>query len=230
MNRIFFSIKVNTVTVITFKILFQYNMRREKQITTPIFPGEQVALIEEFEGGKNTYTINGDIRSTAVGTKVYDFKRRIVRIDQKNSPMLPKLGDIIVGHIEMLFSSMISVRIHYINYKKSHTGFSAIASARIGGGGGGRERGDRRNRTIFRVGDIIRGRVISLLNSTIHIAIDEKEFGVLYTLCHNCGGNTIRVNNSVKCIECGTYEERKLTNDYGKETFRLVHNNAINNK
>ena len=43
-------------------------MRREKQITTPIFPGEQVALIEEFEGGKNTYTINGDIRSTAVGT------------------------------------------------------------------------------------------------------------------------------------------------------------------
>ena len=79
-----------------------------------------MALIEEFEGGKNTYTINGDIRSTAVGTKVYDFKRRIVRIDQKNSPMLPKIGDIIIGHIEMLFGSMIAVRIHYVNYNKSH--------------------------------------------------------------------------------------------------------------
>jgi len=205
-------------------------MIKDKHAVTPIIPGEQVALIEEFEGGKNTYITNGTIRSKAVGTRVYDFKRRIVKINQKNSPMLPKIGDVLVGYIEMLFGSMISVRVLYINEKKSYAGFSAIASARTGGssnnsgGGGWRERGDRRGRTIFRVGDIIRGRVISLLNSTIHITIDEKEFGVLYTLCFNCGGDTVRVHNSVKCIECGVYEERKLTHDYGKETFRLIHN------
>jgi exosome complex component CSL4 len=206
-------------------------MIKDKHAVTPIFPGEQVALIEEFEGGKNTYITDGTIRSKAVGTRVYDFKRRIVKINPKNSPMLPKIGDVLVGYLEMLFGSMMSVRILYINEKKSYAGFSAIASARTGsggsnnsGGGGWRERGDRRSRTIFRVGDIIRGRVISLLNSTIHIIIDEKEFGVLYTLCFNCGGDTVRVHNSVKCIECGVYEERKLTHDYGKETFRLIHN------
>jgi len=206
-------------------------MIKDKHAVTPIFPGEQVALIEEFEGGKNTYITDGTIRSKAVGTQVYDFKRRIVKINAKNSPMLPKIGDVLVGYIEMLFGSMMSVRVLYINEKKSYAGFSAIASARTGGGGsnnsgggGWRERGDRRGRTIFRVGDIIRGRVISLLNSTIHITIDEKEFGVLYTLCFNCGGDTVRVHNSVKCIECGVYEERKLTHDYGKETFRLIHN------
>ncbi|HYY65919.1 MAG TPA: exosome complex RNA-binding protein Csl4 [Nitrososphaeraceae archaeon] len=203
----------------------------KKQITTPILPGEQVAYIEEFEGGKNTYVTDGLVRSTAVGTKVYDFKRRIVKIDQKNSPMLPKIGDIIVGYIEMLFGSMISVRVLYINDKKSYAGFSAIASIRISGtGGGGRERGDRRGRIIFRVGDIVRGRVISLLNSTIHITIDGKEFGVLYTLCFNCGSDTVRLNSSIKCIECGTYEERKLTHDYGKETFRLIHKAGNNNE
>ena len=206
-------------------------MIKDKHAVTPIFPGEQVALIEEFEGGKNIYITDGTIRSKAVGTRVYDFKRRIVKINPKNSPMLPKIGDVLVGYLEMLFGSMMSVRVLYINEKKSYAGFSAIASARTGsggsnnsGGGGWRERGDRRSRTIFRVGDIIRGRVISLLNSTIHITIDEKEFGVLYTLCFNCGGDTVRVHNSVKCIECGVYEERKLTHDYGKETFRLIHN------
>jgi exosome complex component CSL4 len=206
-------------------------MIKDKHAVTPIFPGEQVALIEEFEGGKNTYITDGTIRSKAVGTRVYDIKRRIVKINPKNSPMLPKIGDVLVGYIEMLFGSMMSVRVLYINEKKSYAGFSAIASARTGGGGsnnsgggGWRERGDRRGRTIFRVGDIIRGRVISLLNSTVHITIDEKEFGVLYTLCFNCGGDTVRVHNSVKCIECGVYEERKLTHDYGKETFRLIHN------
>jgi exosome complex component CSL4 len=145
--------------------------------------------------------------------------------------MLPKIGDILVGFVEMLFGSMLSIRILFINDKKTTSGFSAITSARISssggssGGGWGRERGDRRGgRAVFRVGDIIRGRVVSLLNSTIHIVIDEKEFGVLYTICFNCGGDTVRVNNNtIKCIECGLHEERKLTNDYGQETFGIIH-------
>jgi exosome complex component CSL4 len=207
------------------------NNQQKRSISTPILPGEHLAYIEEFDSGKNTYVDNGAVRSTAVGTKVYDFRTRTVRIDQKHSPMLPKIGDILVGFVEMLFGSMLSIRILFINDRKTSSGFSAITSARIsssggsGGGGWGRERGDRRGgRVVFRVGDIIRGRVVSLLNSTIHIVIDEKEFGVLYTLCFNCGGDTVRVNNNtIKCIECGLHEERKLTNDYGKDTFGIIH-------
>lgn len=192
---------------------------------TPSFPGDEIAFIEEFESGKNTYVDDGSIRSSTVGSKVYDLKRHIVRIEQKNTPKLPKIGDIIVGYIDMLFGSMISVRILYINDVKSISGFSAISITRgisLPGGQGGwsRDRGDRRSRITFRVGDIIRGRVVSLLNSNIHITIAEKDFGVVYTLCYNCGGTTVRVNNAVKCVECGTYEERKLTSDYGKDTFK----------
>ena len=187
-----------------------------------MLPGEHVASIEEFEGGKNTYLASdGTVRSAAVGTKVYDLKRRIVKIDQKNSPMMPKVGDIIVGYVEMLFSSMVSIKILYINDKKSEAGFSAIASARIGPRDRDR-RGDRR--AVFRTGDIVRGRVISLLNSTVHLTLAEKEFGVLYALCFMCGGDTVRTNEStIKCVECGAFEDRKLTHDYGKETLRLIY-------
>jgi len=205
----------------------QKEQPRTRPTNSPILPGDHLASIEEFESGKNTYIENGSIRSMTVGRKVYDFKTRTVRINQKNSPMLPKIGDILVGYIEMLFGSMLSIRILFINGQRSSSGFSAITSARISGGGGGgwgRERGDRRGgKIVFRFGDIIRGRVVSLLNSTIHIVIDEKEFGVLYTICFNCGGDTVRVNtNTIKCIDCGLFEERKLTHDYGKETFRLI--------
>jgi exosome complex component CSL4 len=196
-------------------------MESRKPSRMPILPGDQIASIEEFEAGKYAYVSDGTIRSTSVGTKIYDFKKRIAKIEKINSPILPRIGDIIVGYIEMLFGSMMSVRILYINEKKSFSGFSAIASTRISTLG--RER-DRRSRIIFRVGDIIRGRVISLLNSSIHITIDEKEFGVIYTLCFNCGGGTVPVNNkTIKCIECGINEDRKLTIDYGEEAFRLVH-------
>ena len=197
---------------------------------TPIIPGEHLASIEEFESGKNTYVDNGMIRSAAVGKKVYDFRTRIVRIDQKNSPMLPKIGDILVGYVEMLFGSMLSIRILFINDKKSSSGFSAITSARVSGAGWGRDRGDRRGgKAIFRVGDIIKGRVVSMLNSTIHIVIDEREFGILYTICFNCGGDTVRVNNNtIKCIECGLYEDRKLTPDYGKDALLPIHKAGSN--
>ncbi|HYY40599.1 MAG TPA: exosome complex RNA-binding protein Csl4 [Nitrososphaera sp.] len=193
-----------------------------KEDNKPMLPGEHIASLEEFEGGRNTYLASdGTVRSAAVGTKVYDLKRRIVKIDQKNSPMLPKVGDIIVGYVDMLFSSMVSVKILYINDKRSDAGFSAIASAKVGG------RGDRRGsdrRAIFRTGDIVRGRVVSLLNSTVHLTLAEKEYGVLYTLCFMCGGDTVRTNeNTIKCVECGAFEERKLTRDYGKETFHLIH-------
>ncbi|HKZ60818.1 MAG TPA: exosome complex RNA-binding protein Csl4 [Nitrososphaera sp.] len=194
--------------------------REDKQ---PMLPGERVASIEEFEGGRNTYLASdGTVRSTAVGTRVYDLKRRIVKIEQKKAPMLPKVGDIIVGYAEMLFSSMVSIKVLYINDKRSEAGFSAIASARIGSRADVERRGDRR--ATFHNGDIVRGRVISLLNSTIHLTLAEKEYGVLYALCFMCGGDTVRTDEStIKCVECGAFENRKLTHDYGKESFRLIH-------
>jgi exosome complex component CSL4 len=189
----------------------------------PMLPGEHVASIEEFEGGKNTYLgSDGNVRSASVGTRVYDLKRRIVKIEQKNSPMLPKIGDMIIGYVEMMFSSMVSIKVLYINDKWSEAGFSAIANARLGSRADMERRGDRR--ATFHNGDIVRGRVISLLNSTIHLTLAEKEYGVIYALCFMCGGDTVRTNEStIKCIDCGAFENRKLAHDYGKETARLIY-------
>ena len=192
----------------------------------PTLPGDNIASIEEFDAGKNVYVLDGILRSNGVGTRIYDLKKRIARTEKVNAPLLPKIGDITIGFIEMLFGSMMSVRVLYINDKRSLFGFSAIASVRVGSSG--RER-DRRGRSVFRIGDIIRGRVISLLNSSIHIAIDDKEFGVLYTLCFNCSGDTVRIHgNGIKCIECGASEDRKLTNDYGKQTIMAIHEGGGN--
>ena len=193
-----------------------------KEDNKVILPGEHIASIEEFEGGKNTYLASdGTVRAAALGTKVYDLKRRIVKIEPKNSPMLPKIGDIIVGYVEMMFSTMVSIKVLYINDKRSDAGFSAIASARLGSRADIERRGDRR--ATFHNGDMVRGRVISLLNSTIHLTLAEKEYGLLYALCFMCGGDTVRTNEStIKCVECGAFENRKLAHDYGKESFRLV--------
>jgi exosome complex component CSL4 len=128
----------------------------------------------------------------------------------------------------MLFGNMISVRVVYINDKYSHSGFSAIASTRISNMGntynsGWRER-NYKGKLIFKVGDIIRGKVFSLLNSSIHITLDEKDLGLVYTICFSCGNNDlIKTPGGLKCSLCGNFEERKISNDYGKESFTSLY-------
>jgi exosome complex component CSL4 len=193
-----------------------------------IIPGITMSVIEEFEPGKNTFVVDGEVKSSVIGKPVINMADRVLNVEQKNSPSIPKIGDIVVGYIDMLFGNMISVRVVYINDKYSHSGFSAIASTRISNMGntynsGWRER-NYNGKLIFKVGDIIRGKVFSLLNSSIHITLDEKDLGLVYTICFSCGNDDlIKTPGGLKCSLCGNFEERKISNDYGKESFTSLY-------
>ncbi len=193
-----------------------------------IIPGITMSVIEEFEPGKNTFVVDGEVKSSVIGKPVINMADRVLNVEQKNSPSIPKIGDIVVGYIDMLFGNMISVRVVYINDKYSHSGFSAIASTRISNMGntynsGWRER-NYKGKLIFKVGDIIRGKVFSLLNSSIHITLDEKDLGLVYTICFSCGNDDlIKTPGGLKCSLCGNFEERKISNDYGKESFTSLY-------
>lgn len=196
----------------------------KKKTSGMVFPGEYMAEIEEFQAGNNTFVFDGTIRSSVLGKKEYDFKRRTIKIDPINSQELPKIGDVVMGFVEMLFGSMISVKLFSVNNKLFTAGLSAIASARTGiNKGWNRDRYNRKPKSIYRIGDIIRGQITSLMNSSIHIAVDGTNFGLLYSLCLNCGGNTVKINNGVKCIECSMYEEKRVANDYGTNLLTSLH-------
>ena len=198
-----------------------------------ITPGILLSVIEEFDAGKNTYVDEGDVRSSVIGGSTVDFSDRILNVKQKNPPMIPKIGDIVLGYIDMLFGNMISVRILYINEKFSKSGFSAIASTRMFYSGGNynsnwRER-SYKSKYIFKVGDIIRGKVYSLLNSSIHLTLDDKDLGVVYTICFSCGNEFTKVPGGLKCNSCGNFEDRKVSIDYGKESFTLLYDKQFLN-
>ena len=88
-----------------------------------IIPGNSISVIEEFEPGKNTFVIEGDVKFAVIGKPVVNMASRILDITQKNPPLIPKIGDIVVGYIDMLFGNMISVRVVYINDKFSTLDF-----------------------------------------------------------------------------------------------------------
>lgn len=168
-----------------------------------VSPGDKLAIIEEFEGKEGTYEDDGVIRSYILGKAIYDFKERIVRVNPIVDSKLPKPGDTVLGVIRMVSTNIVEMKILYVNDVKK-VNLSGIAFSRT------------KKDILFKIGDLVRGKVINIFNSFIHVTFKDKRLGVVYTTCHVCGGKVIKIDtNTLKCVECNTKDERKLADDFG---------------
>lgn len=168
-------------------------------------PGDEIASIEEYEAGQNTFDDGDKVRSTLVGVAQIDKKLRVVSIDSPKNIPVPDVGDIIIGTVAAVMSSMIAVSIKFINGRPITSGVECICSTR-----------NLRKRTIALVNDIVAMKIISRLNGTIHASISEPNLGVLFTKCRKCGMKVITNRDGIKCTECGWFDERKFSSDFGK--------------
>jgi exosome complex component CSL4 len=64
--------------------------------------------------------------------------------------------------------------------------------------------------------DIMRAKVISDKNRVFHLSTQDKDLGVLYAFCTNCGFLLEPRRMSMHCPRCGRIEKRKTAFDYGK--------------
>jgi exosome complex component CSL4 len=172
-----------------------------------VLPGETLGFIEEMEAGKNTFDDGNMIRSSAAGIANVDKKNKIAQVENGKQISIPKKGDIVIGTVAAVLSSMIAVSIQYINGKPNSSGVECIC-----------QNMDRR-RIIARVNDIIALKIETHLNGTIHATIDEPELGVLFTKCNICAGSVVPMRDRVKCPNCGFVEDRKISVNYEKADF-----------
>jgi len=174
----------------------------------PTLPGDKIAIIEEFETGENTFDDGQSIRSLVIGTSEFDKTNRIARINEMRKPAVAKVDDVITGNISALMNNMFAINILYINGKPTHSGLECICQAR-----------GAKKRILVRVGDIVAAKIISHLNGVVHATIGEPELGVLFTQCNKCGAKVVSMGSSIKCIDCGYIEERKLSTGFGNSDF-----------
>ncbi len=172
-------------------------------------PGEALAVVEEFEPGEGTYSNGDSVRAAAVGIAEFDLKQRKVIVKSPvKKPALPTKGDSVEGLVESAQSNVINMRILRINGKPSDANFTGMLSTR--------QDPQRRGRriTVAKVADLMRATVYSTKNAIIHLALERDNDGVLSTVCSICGGGVVRINDRVKCKECGYVDERMLAPDF----------------
>ena len=171
-------------------------------------PGDKIAIIEEYEGGKNTFEDGHNVRSTVVGKTDIDKKDRVAQVQNLSSSGMPEVNDIVVGTVVAVMSSMIAVSINYVNNVRTKSNVECICQTR-----------QFRKKNIALLNDIVTLRITAHKNGTIHASINEPELGVLYTKCKKCGGGVIPMRDAIKCTECNWIDERKLSNNFGKNNF-----------
>jgi len=171
-------------------------------------PGDKIGIIEEFESGKNTFEDGHNVRATVIGTVEIDKKSRIAQVQNIRTSGIPEVDDVVIGTVAAVMSSMIAVSINYVNNIRTKSNVECICQTR-----------HFRKKNIALLNDIVVLRIIAHKNGTIHASINEPEFGVLFTKCKKCGGQVIPMRDAIKCTECNWIDERKLSNNFGKNNF-----------
>ena len=177
-------------------------------MSNSVLPGDKIAVIEEYETGRNAYDDGHIIRATVVGESEVDKKNRLVNVKNRTIISIPEKDDIVIGTVEAVMGSMIAVMIKYINSRPVKSQVECICATR-----------NIRKKNVALVKDLVKLKIIGHLNGAIHASIQEPELGVLFTKCRKCGMNVKPLRDIIKCVECGWTDDRKLSNDFLKTDF-----------
>ena len=176
-----------------------------------VLPGDEIAVIEEYEAGSNACADEHVVRATVIGETETDQKKRLVNVKNYKTTSIPEKGDIVIGTVEAVMGSMIAVLINYINSKPVKSQVECICATR-----------SLRKKNVALVKDLVKLKIIGHLNGAIHATIQDPELGVLFTKCRKCGMGVKPLRDIIKCIECGWTDDRKLSNDFLKTDFLKV--------
>ena len=171
-------------------------------------PGEKIALIEEYLPGENTFEDEDSIRATTIGEINLDSSERLASINRQKQITVPNVGDVIIGVVEANLPSMIAIKIKYVNGKEMNSDLECICVTR-----------HIRKKNIALAQDVVKAKIISHINGTIHASIDSQDLGVLFTKCRKCFGTVVKMRDAVKCKDCGWIDDRKLSSNFGKSEF-----------
>ena len=169
---------------------------------------KKIAQIEEYLPGDNTFEDNDVIRATAIGDIHLDSNERLASITKQTQITVPNVGDVIIGVVEANLPSMIAIMIKYVNGKKVVADLECVCVTR-----------HIRKKNIALAKDVVKVKIISHINGTIHASIDSEELVVLFTKCRKCFGIVAKMRDAVKCKDCGWIDDRKLSLDFGKSEF-----------
>lgn len=180
-----------------------------------VFPGDEVAVAEEFMPAEGTYEQDGKILSNLAGELELDQEEKIAKVIPSNPLVVLKNGDSVFCRITDVRASMAICEIFAVEGKDREISGDTSATIHVSKLSSeyvqdvGRE---------LRPGDLIRAKVIQTRPS-VQLSTQEHHFGVVKARCRKCRAPLKVQGKTLRCEPCERVESRKIADDYGDITF-----------
>ena len=188
-------------------------MPQKKELEKEVFPGEKLAVIEEYNDGPGTYQEEGEVRSSEIGEPKLDSDRRAMVV-KKATPeiIIPEKGMDIVAEVGSVARKDARIDIFMLNGKLIHPTYSGVIHI------SDISRDYVKNIDMaLKNGDIVKGKLVNVANRLNQTSLEGPEYGVIYAYCSRCGGLLEDQQGKLICPDCGRVERRKTAKSYGNE-------------
>jgi exosome complex component CSL4 len=177
-----------------------------------VLPGERLGVIEEFIPDAGTYVKDGIIYSKVVGRALLDLMNKRASVyPLAHGARVPKIGSMVLGQVSSVQNESAAVRIFNVGGKTLSgffTGILHISDVQL--------KYVESMYDVCKPSDIMRAKVISDKNRVYHLSIKDRNLGVIYAFCSQCGFMLGSWRHAMRCPKCGKIEKRKTALDYGK--------------
>lgn len=178
-----------------------------------VFPGDVVAIAEEFVAGPGTYEENGEVHAAWLGEVELDTREFVARVKPRTpTPIMLRPDDVVIGIIHEMRSSMsivdVVARADALDREIAGDTNGTLHIAKAA------DHYLERFDDAFRRGDIIKARVLSV-DPSLQLTTKGPEFGVVKAYCPRCRRGMDVRGNGLACPECDWKESAKLSADYG---------------
>ena len=192
-------------------------MTEDRRATSEFtYPGDKIAVAEEFIPGAGTYEKDGVIFSELVGHVLKDKLNKTIMVKPaSHQPLIPKEGSIVIGVVTSYQERMASVDLFMIDGRVIYPSYGAILH--ISNSSRKYERGMN---DVCKTGDVIRARVINIKNKVPLLSTSEPDLGVIKAYCSQCGEHLKFRSHMLHCTHCNSREVRKVASPYDQDIPR----------
>lgn len=177
-----------------------------------VFPGDEVAVEEEYLASDGTFAENGVIYASQIGVLELDDDNCIARVISPNPPNILANGDIVYAVVADIRNTMATADVVGKDGVDRTLGGETYATIHVSKISQGYTDDVSKE---LRKGDFIRARVTGTKPS-LQLTTKDDHLGVIRSLCSKCKTEMVKKGgNNLFCPECRYSTPRKLADDYG---------------
>jgi exosome complex component CSL4 len=181
-----------------------------------VFPGDEVAVEEEYLASDGTFASDGMIYASQIGILELDKEEMTARVISPNPPNILREGDIVFAIVADTRSTMATADVVAKDGKTREVGGEKYATIHVSKISPGYTDDVSKE---LRKGDYIRAMVIGTKPS-LQLSTKDEHLGVVRSLCYRCKTELVRKGKTqLHCEPCERSFPRKLADDYGNVIF-----------